>query len=610
MASSKRSRNKKLHERARKVKRASASVRADSPAVIPSRPPISEPRESDYVLLFITESDLDLPESTLRQLRAIARRLPFEAAMLDVALLQARIEPVLDDPLGHWRVAQRFYAGRTGLLDRYGRVLRRRPGMVIFSVQALTVLMRLLIYHAREEPLRSLTSFERKMLQDVVLGAHSFDTAFVASGAPERDDKLAYELQAETFFQRPQRLEEMARHRELFRLSTSDARLDSSKNRVPVDEWLAASEMTADEQWIAGFGLAAITHAFGDAVAPLGLASHVDDLLIKVGLPEVSRSLPVLSSSRAEFRDAFAALGGGNETLAWELRPFKATPFLRLTSGDLLLLSPPWMLSWLGEGFYYRALTYAQQSEGSSSSGKYTRFAGEVVERYALDLAEAAAPLNVRVIGDQAYGKGGGRLTSDVAVVSGRDLILVEVHARRVAATAAIVGTTAEATKEVSTLLVDKINQVGGSVHALLTGCATLPLVDMDEIERIWPVVVAVGQVRQSENLWGYLRETIDPDKTASLTADRVQPLQVLDIEGYEKLMGLLEAGESLPEMLRRKTGGQFRDRDFAVWLHQDSAAPSDEVRLSVLEARWEKMSNEVTRAVELADEIRRKSGA
>jgi hypothetical protein len=80
-----------------------------------------------------------------------------------------------------------------------------------------------------------------------------------------------------------------------------------------------------------------------------------------------------------------------------------------------------------------------------------------------------------------------------------------------------------------------------------------------------------------------------------------VQPLQLLDIAAYERLLGIVEAGASLPDMLAQKTAGPFRERDLAAWLYGDSAAPSDGSRPSVLEKRWEAMGIQVQRTSELA---------
>jgi hypothetical protein len=325
------------------------------------------------------------------------------------------------------------------------------------------------------------------------------------------------------------------------------------------------------------------------------VASRVDEMLTQLGQGDIPHDAPVIASSRSRFNEGFGRFGGGEAAMSWEVRPFTNTPFLRLTDGDLLLLSPTWLLSWLGEGFHYRALRRAQEL-GEATSVKYQRFAGEITELYALDLANAGVADPGAVFGEQRYGRNDGDRTSDVAVVSGRDLVLFEVHARRVSAAAAVSGTAAEATLEISRLLVKKVDQLGPCIGALLGGDASLPGIDISEIERIWPIVVSVGHVMQTRNLWDYLHATMDKTKSAPLADPRVQPLQVMDISDYEKLFGLVEAGEDLPGMLAHKASGPYRERDVAAWLHSPGA-PSDTPRLSVLERRWDEMTDRLQKS-------------
>lgn len=350
-----------------------------------------------------------------------------------------------------------------------------------------------------------------------------------------------------------------------------------------------------------GSGCARLTHAVEDVVKPVVLAEHVDDFLARM-LP-VARNVSPIAASREELRAAFDALGGHDATLGWELRPFKNTPFLRRADGGLLLLSQRLLLCWLGEGFHYRALTHAQH-EGPRVSGKYTRLAGEVVERYALDLAVAAIRAPARVLSAQSYGHGGGSATSDVAIVDGDDLVLFEVHARRVSAGVAVAGEPETAATEVFKLIVTKIDQLGVCVGALLDGSAVLPDVDITAIKRIWPVVVSVGYVMQTPILWSYIHETKDAEKTAPLSDKRVQPMQVLSLEGFEVLLGLVEAGSSLPAMLARKTSGPFHERDLNAWLQGDSEAPSVKRRLSVLNRRWKEISDRLVMATRAAEGV------
>ncbi len=207
------------------------------------------------------------------------------------------------------------------------------------------------------------------------------------------------------------------------------------------------------------------------------------------------------------------------------------------------------------------------------------------------------------MLGEQRYGKGGGKLTTDVAVIWDRDLILFEVHARRVKADALAIGEVTEALEEVSKLLVVKIDQVASRIEELLAREATLPDVELDSIDRIWPVVVSVGHLIQTQHVWNYLRASVKAETTGTLTKTRVQPLQVLDMTDYERLLGIVEAGADLPAILARKTGGPFAERDLAAWLWGDRSAPSANARLSLLEERWDAMGTKLQRTRELAQD-------
>jgi hypothetical protein len=601
MASSKRRENKKLHQRRRRVKPAPSAQRSREVLLSLLRPPAREPSVLDQIGTFISEPELGLPETDAAGLRVYARELPFEPAMFYLAKLNLSIEPTLPAVERQWSLAQQFYVGRTELLKTYSNILRQAPRRAIFSPQAIAMLMRVLIEEATDEPLRDLTATEIEVMRTAVLGAHSvLETALDATPVADRDTALAYELQGATYFLREPPLEAMTRQREFLRLAAEDPRLHGSDNRVDVLAWLAATGLSADEQFAVGFGLSALTNAFDDTPVPRVTADIVDDLLTKLKLGQADRTLPALSADRATFRARFTALGGGDAAYAWETRPFKSTPLLRLDDGDVLLLGSSWLLSWLGEGFHYRLMTRAQE-EGRDELLRYTRFAGEITERYALNLTEAAAPPHVRVLGDQPYRLNGDQRTSDVAMVWGSDLILFEVHARRVPTTAAVAGTALAATTEVSKLIVKKVDQLGRCVGHLLSGAAKLPDVDIGSVERVWPVVVTIGHVLQSPHLWDYIHASKSATKTASFADSRVEALQVLDIGDFERQMGLVSAGHELPRMLARKVGGPYRERDLSVWLREDPEAPSDQPRVPALEARWQEMSDRVIHGADMS---------
>lgn len=602
--SHKRTANKKLHQRQR-ASRTATRPRADAQLVSAQGPPVSFRRPSAYdqMHVYLSEGELELPETTLASLRRLVVKLPFEGAMLELALLQGRLEPIRDDAAGQWKLARSFFGEEPELLARYARARQQRPDWLIFSPQPLTYLMRVLIEDAADEPMCELTPGERSRLRHAVIGAHSaVETALQSMPKPTRRARVAHMLQSSVFFRQSPLLESIARQRELLRLMTEDGRLAKSHNRSPIREWLETDGLTIEQQHATGLALAGMTHAWEEP-RPRVTGESLAHLFVLLGLPTTgyATQLPAISASRNELREQFAEINSGPNTYGWELRPFHTSPFLRLASGELLLLAPSWLQSWLSDGFHYRALRGGEKLATKDDTLRFTRLAGEAAELYALDLAQAAGidkPL--AVIGEQPYGKDR-KMTTDVALVHDRDLILFEMHGRRIPAHVAVRGTTEAANNELWNLLIRKIDQIGPCVGALLDGNATLTDIDITRIDRVWPVVVTMGYVMQAPDVWHEIRAGLDPEKTAPLRRSNVMPLQILNIDDYEKLMGMVEAGGDLVSILRRKTSGAYRDRDFASWAHGDPAAPSHVPRSSILEGRFGAITAEAEEMIALA---------
>jgi hypothetical protein len=515
-------------------------------------------------------------------------------------MLAARVEARMHDVTAQIELADEFF-GRSELVERYRKVATDDPDARVFGPQSLYTLMRVLVEHAYEAPItQALAMDEQLVLMRAVVAANSaIEWGVEPELGPGREDLLAYELQVGSYYSRPPWLEEMARHRELYRLATNDPELMGSRVHEPVDKWLERSGLTAEEQWSLGFALSSQGPAWDPEKHPHVPAARLAELLRRAGLAgREAAALGLISSSRTDLQAAFVELKATGRRFVWELRPFTTTPYLRVADGGLLLLGRPWIVSWLGEGFHYRAMKVAQAEDRCRADGRanhvqnYTAYAGQVFEHYCLWLALGAISPPATVLGEQAYGKGHGKKTSDVAVRTGSDLVLFEANARRVGAEPLATGDPLEAADEITRLVVKKINQLGVCIGALLAGEAVLPDTDIADVGRIWPVVVAAGHVWQTSNLWRYLDSARDPDKCKPFQDSRVQPLQLLDASEYEKVLALVREGSGLPELLERKVGGHWRKRDLAVWLHEDPQAPNDEARLPALEAVWKEMTS------------------
>lgn len=562
-----------------------------------AKPP---PSELDQISVVIVEEQLGLPVTDFDGMRDIARKLPFEPCLSLLAILAGRVEATLRDGRGQIDLAREFF-GDGMLVQRYKDIIAGDDRSRIFGPQSLYTLMHVLIDDAYDAPItQQLTDDERGRLFRAVVASNSvIERGIDTSVGPTTEDLLAYELQAGAYYSRPQWMEELSRHWDLYELMASDPELAASDDFMPVAEWLARSGLTAEEQWQIGFGVSAGTNGWNEAQHPHVPPAALAEMLQRGGFAgREAQALAVISADRSRFRAEFADLTAESERYAWELRPFKTWPFLRLQDGGgLLLLGRPWLLSWLGEGFHYRAMRVAQSEDAEKAGGRgdhvqrYTAFAGQAFEAYCLRLARDYVPQPAIVLGEQSYGKGGGRKTSDIAVAIGGDLILFEANARKVSAVPLVTGDPQDATLELTKLLIKKVNQLGVSIGALLAGNATLPGVEMHRVERIYPVVVAAGTLWHTTHLWKYIDETCDKEKSASFADERVKPIQVADAAAYEALIGLARDGHSLPAILEHKTDGAWQHRDWAVWMKEDPRSPGQPDRLPSIIATFEALT-------------------
>ena len=108
--SAKRNRNKKAWARKRQGRgadRGPSAPRADDTS--PHRSTLrvrGRPSELDQVGVLIVEEQLGRAPTDLAGLRAIAARLPFEAAMVILTMLAGRVEAATRDPAGQLGVAE------------------------------------------------------------------------------------------------------------------------------------------------------------------------------------------------------------------------------------------------------------------------------------------------------------------------------------------------------------------------------------------------------------------------------------------------------------------------------------------------------------------------
>ncbi len=284
-------------------------------------------------------------------------------------------------------------------------------------------------------------------------------------------------------------------------------------------------------------------------------------------------ALKLLSASQGELRQEFADRGDEPAQLAWDTLPFLRHPFVRLGDDSLLLTSKRAMLSWLTEGFHYRLLD-AAQSRGREISQAYTSHAGRLLEPYALELMESVHPGERpagggRIFGEQRYGTGRRQKDQRRGGGLGPRPHALEISTSRLRAETLIFSSGEMLEEDLERVVSKKVKQLDGCIEALESGEATLPDVNLAEVERIWPVLVTASNLTQFPALW----KVIDSQTTGLLDQAKVQPLTLLDIEDYEYLCGLIDQGHSLTTILKRKTTPPYHQMELAAWALDDPAA-------------------------------------
>jgi hypothetical protein len=550
-----------------------------------------------------SEDDVGLSHSSLSDLRAMVAELPFDTAMVLFARLAAEVWHGSSDEDVQLALARDLFPPDALILGRIERFLASEEKAVIFAEQQLFALMRLVIEqspdgHANEEDPEAFRSFAapafRSLFAALSVVTDSIDE--LPGSDTDRRKWLGVLVQNGGYNAKSPALNAFTRARRLLELST-DPDVGEPQDRCDVTAWLQDDYgLTAEQQFAVAFALMASVGAMSadeevNARSLLG-ADRVNAIIDQLGLGDRREQvLDVLSAPRDWYVEQFARGEDTAMDVAWRRTPFEKRPFLRWGDGHLLLLSPRAILSWMGDGFHHRVFACAER-RGDAVKNKYSRYYGQLVEAYAVELAQSAYPGRLgtqRVRGEQRYGKGGGAKTSDISIDCAPDLVLFEVAGGRLTEHTRVLASWKAVEFDLKKLVLVRVKKLDTCIEALLDGRARIPDIDAKNVRHIWPVIVTAGDVFQSEMLWDY----IEDEAGSRLQQKQVKPLTLLDMDDFELLMGLVDGGASLVDILRRKAESPFRQLDLQQWRANDPTAPAEH-RPHVMTERM----REVTRAL------------
>lgn len=550
------------------------------------------PSELDQMRVVIDESGIGLPVSNLEDLRGMAAALAFENAMLATARLACHVWQMRGDINRQLALAPSIF-GDARLVAAISRLAQNKgEPLEIFPEQHAAVLQRLFTLLGRAEPAGDVQDgeqaiFNRAWLAAAVPSAEFERQAPIGSGG--RQDWIAYFIQNGTYNRIEDSMSAMIRPQILL---SDIARSEAAKSHPHFCDVEAWHRETFGLGLAEQFGLGLITSgkagvfdsdmAIGDR-SLIGRA-YLADVAQKLGC-DFQRVLDVISAPRDWYRGEFERREDNAVNMAWDRIPFEIRPLLRLSSGGLLAISPRALESWQGEGFYHRTIAAARER---GQVERFQAFYGWLAEQYALQVLRHAQPdpgsgslVGCRVFGEQRYGRGKGKLSPDAVVDCGPDLVVMEVCSGRFTLRTVIEGSAEAALEDLGRLVFDKATQLDRRLTEFLDKEWTLPEVDVDQVQRIWPVIVS-ADVLQNDMLWAEAHEQL----SSVFNQPKVQRLTLLDMGDLEQLAALVERGHGLVDLIARKANGLYAELDFRRFVADTAGLPS-EVRLSLLNDRW-----------------------
>lgn len=525
-----------------------------------------------------------LQEMTVDGVIRRVRDLPFEPTMRFLASLQKALSRDRLDREWQCLLAREIYG--TGDVGEAMQLLMREPGRVVFTEQQVFALMRLVVLHASEREADDLAPEEHVALRVALLlipgtvleAATQVDP--VEGVDPTTEQWMRYFIGNGGLAQSTTLRHELARAHRMYEVIAKSPPARKHHDHCDLDAWLQeAYGLTFVELQGLGISIFAGSKVADDGEIPSAVGPSYFDSTTLGG--RTGRALAAISSERAWFREQFAKTQEKERYAAFEIHPFLQRPCLFQQDGRAIVLSPRGIDSWLGTaGTYYRLLDVARE-RGKQDFHRFLRFNGWIQERYVRHLGHVAHPrlrtsLAVRqVVGEVAYWVGNQKMmTNDITIADGLDVVLFETTAKRLTAGSLIEANAETVARDLSQLVLEKMRQLGRVIRHLCEGQAAPPGIELQHVKRIWPVIVASDVIFQNPSLREYLQRQGGAHlaiPTALTRGVTVQPLLILELEEYERLMGIVQEGHSLVEVLTCCTQPAWVSRGLKAWHHGDT---------------------------------------
>lgn len=332
------------------------------------------PSSFEQFAISVDEAALGKVVFTRERLERLVGRLPFEAAARGVSFLGIWIDDYPMESEAQLALVRQVYS-ISDVAERIAEVLSPYERVVVISEQQLTAFARLLVLRGRDTPLSRSDTASEALFQRMLLGMSSLvDTDAKRHIAdPSHTDWLPFLVQNGAFNAKEPPLEALGRLATMLALAQSNE-VRGRHDFCDLDAWARESSgLSLQAQLSMGFavlgGSGALAGGRPQPQAGLLGPGYFQSVAEPLGLGQegARAASELLSAERSwyesEFRRLEAELRMEPAVAAsgYNRVPFEAQPFLRLADGRYMLWSPRALISWMTDGFYYRALDTARR---------------------------------------------------------------------------------------------------------------------------------------------------------------------------------------------------------------------------------------------------------
>jgi hypothetical protein len=529
------------------------------------------PSDLDAMFVAPDPEALGMPNPSLESVCELLRSVPVEPAMFGLAGIAAACWHAGFDQAKHLALAEEIFVGRP-VLEQLQAFVAESRNHVLFNEQHLTILMRLLLIHGADGDAH--VDLTDQQVDALLMAMLAVGGLTARHGDPERSGEeplgwVPWLVRSGLYFDRSNLGSDQRRARALFVDLAGEAPADGA-SWCDLAAWAADDLVGVEKQFAYGYAMGAFSKGlFEDVPTTERFVGIVPDGLLAGNLDaeHVQKLVVASSASREEYLKRFAEFDDIDHLL-WDRTPFEQRPFFRVRDGRLVLLSPRFLHSWMGEGVYYRLLDAAMRRpdpirKAKRATLRFTRFHGELMERYVHRLAERshADQIRARVVhvsGEQTYvgAKGAQKKSPDLVLSYATDVVAIEVTGGRPSRRTRVLSDPSLIEKELDDRVIGKLRELDTALIDVLDNTVAIPGLRLDLVERVWPVLVIPATIIQSDFVWNHIGQKA-PDLFTHHRA--LQPPTLFSIEDLERALAAVETGAGLPAILGTRLNSLYR---------------------------------------------------